>query len=182
MAGVKRVAVEYGDGLVEVEVPEGAVVVEPATLYQEPAPAEDPVLLTRRALAQPLGSPPLRDLVGPGSTVLIAFPDRVKGGAHPTAHRRVTLPLLLEELESAGVRRGDITLLCANGLHRKNTRQEMEGYLGRELVQRFPPSRLLNHDAEDPEGMVQLGETDEGDAVEVNRRVLEADLVVVLGH
>ncbi|MDR5688713.1 MAG: lactate racemase domain-containing protein [Armatimonadota bacterium] len=182
MTAAQRVTLEYGDGLVEVEVPEGAVVVEPATLYQEPAPPEDPVLLTRRALAQPLGSPPLRDLVGPGSTVLIAFPDRVKGGAHPTAHRRVTLPLLLEELESAGVRRGDITLLCANGLHRKNTRQEMEGYLGRDLVQRFPPSRLLNHDAEDPDNMVRLGETDDGDAVEVNRRVLEADLVVVLGH
>ncbi|MDR7446419.1 MAG: hypothetical protein QN166_05235, partial [Armatimonadota bacterium] len=51
MTAAQRVTLEYGDGLVEVEVPEGAVVVEPATLYQEPAPPEDPVLLTRRALA-----------------------------------------------------------------------------------------------------------------------------------
>jgi len=94
----------------------------------------------------------------------------------------VTLSLLLEELEAAGVRPADITLVCANGLHRKNTRPEMEAYLGADLVRRFPPSRLVNHDAEDPEQMVHLGETEDGDVVEINRRVLEADLVIVLGH
>ncbi|MDR5698079.1 MAG: lactate racemase domain-containing protein, partial [Armatimonadota bacterium] len=178
----RKVPVEYGDGLVDVEVPEDAVVVEPGSLYRDPGPPEDPVVLTRRALAQPLGLPPLRKLVGRGAKVLVAFPDRVKGGTHPTAHRRVTLSLLLEELESAGVRPDDITLLCANGLHRKNTREEMESYLGSNLVRRLPPSRLLNHDAEDPDDMVRLEETDEGDVVEIHRRVLNADLVVVLGH
>lgn len=179
---MKRVSVEYGDGAVEVDLPDDAVVVEPGSLYTDPEPPEDPVTLTRRALAHPLGSPPIREVVGPGSKVLIAFPDRVKGGAHPTAHRRVTLRLVLEELESAGVRHRDVTLVCANGLHRKNTREEIADYLGADLVARFPPSRLLSHDAEDPEHMVQLGETEEGEVVEVNRRVLEADLVVVLGH
>lgn len=179
---MRRVQLEYGDSLVDLEFPDDAVVVEPGALYRDPAPADDPTELTRRALAQPLGTEPLRKLVGPGAKVLVAFPDRVKGGAHATAHRRVTLRLILEELERAGVRDSDVTLMCANGLHRQNTRREMESYLGADLVGRFPPSRLLNHDAEDPAHMVNLGETEEGELVEVNQRVLEADLVVVLGH
>ncbi len=175
-------ALEYGDSLMEVEVPDHAVVVAPGSLYQEPVPTENPVDLTRRALAEPLGTPRLRALVGPGAKVVIAFPDRVKGGAHGTAHRRITIPLILEELQEAGVREGDITLLCAVGLHRKNLPEEFEGYLGRDLVARFRGHRLVNHDAEDPDGMVRLGETEDGDLVEVNRAVLEADLAIVLGH
>jgi hypothetical protein len=178
----KRVALEYGDGLMEIEVPGDAVVVEPGTLYHDPVPAEDPVALTRQALARPLGAPRLRALVGPGARVVIAFPDRVKGGAHATAHRRVTIPLVLEELQEAGVRERDVTLLCAIGLHRKNLPHEFDSYLGTEVVTRFRGQRLANHDAEDPQGMVHLGETEDGDVVEVNRAVLEADLTIVLGH
>jgi hypothetical protein len=177
-----RVTLEYGDGAMDVDLPPGAVVVEPGSLYRDPEPTEDPLVLTRRALERPLGLPPLRKLVGPGAKVVIAFPDRVKGGAHATAHRRITVPLLLEELDAAGVRSQDVTLLCAVGLHRKNTRAEMEELLGPQVVHRVPRLRLVNHDAEDPEGMVRLGETEDGDVVEVNRLVLEADLAVVLGH
>ncbi|MDR7484561.1 MAG: lactate racemase domain-containing protein [Armatimonadota bacterium] len=177
-----RVALEYGDGVLEVDAPDDAVVVEPGALYRDPVPVEDPVALTARALAQPLGLPRLPALVGPGARVVIAFPDRVKGGAHATAHRRVTIPLLLEHLRGAGVREDDITLLCAVGLHRKNLPEEFESYLGSEVVARFRGRRLTNHDAEDPDGMVRLGETADGDVVEVNRAVLEADLTIVLGH
>ena len=94
---------------------------------------------TREALANPLGTGPIGDLVGTGSTVTIAFPDRVKGGAHDTAHRKVVLPLLLDELETAGVRPEDTRLVCAIGLHRKNRRDEFLGYLGREVLDRVPP-------------------------------------------
>lgn len=177
-----RVDLEYGDGTIPVELPEDTVVVRPETATHEPPPLEDPVTATREAVAAPLGTDQIPGLVGPGATVTIAFPDRVKGGTHDTAHRKVVLPALLEQLDAAGVRREDVRLVCAIGLHRKNRLEEFEGYLGREVVDAVPPQNLVNHDAEDPDGVVDLGESALGDPVQVNRAVVDSDLTILVGH
>ncbi len=178
---MQDVLLEYGDGTMPVSVPDNATVVRYGETYQDP-PAVDAVEATRRALASPLGCPPLRELAGPGKKVVIAFPDRVKGGSHPSAHRKVALPLILEELAAAGVRDEDITLICAIGLHRKNTREEMEQYLPLELFDRFWPDRLVNHDAEDPGGIVHLGTDEWGNELAFNRAAAGADLCILIGH
>lgn len=172
---------QYGDSWMTGALPDDAVIVRPGVTYTDP-PAVDPVEATRAALSRPLGLPPLREWVKPGQRVVIAFPDRVKGGAHPRCHRRVAIPLILEELEHAGVREKDITLLCAVGLHRKNTLEEITALIGEEVVARFAPDRLVVHDAEDPEGIVELGTDEFGDVVNVNRRVAEADAAILIGH
>jgi nickel-dependent lactate racemase len=133
----KQVRIEYGDSFMDIEVPDTALVVRTGETFSEPEPLEDPVEATRQALAEPLGSPPVGELAGPGAKVVIAFPDRVKGGFHATSHRRATIPLLVEELTAAGVNEDDIKLVCAIGLHRKNHIREFEAYLGREIVDRF---------------------------------------------
>ncbi|MGQ9567445.1 MAG: lactate racemase domain-containing protein [Anaerolineae bacterium] len=178
---MKEVLVEYGDGKMPIRVPDHAVVVRYGETYTDPPPV-DPVEATRKALDHPLGLPPIRDLVGPRSRVVIAFPDRVKGGFHERTHRRTAIPLILEDLERAGVKEENITLLCANGLHRKNTREEMYQYLPRAVVDRFWGRRLVCHDCEDPDMMVDLGEDEFGDQVEFNRLAAEADLCILLGH
>jgi hypothetical protein len=179
---VTRLSIEYGDGHLDVELPEDAVVVRAGSAQTEPQPLDDPVGATRDALRSPLGCAPLGDQVGRGSSVTIAFPDRVKGGAHATAHRRTTLRLLLDELAAAGVALRDVTLVCAIGLHRKNRREEFESYLGRETLERLHPDQVINHDAEDPEGIVELPPSDAGDVVQMNRRLVESDLTVLIGH
>jgi len=176
-----RTEIEYGDGKLEITVPDDSVVVSAATIGHEPAPLPDPVAATRAALESPLGCEPIAAQVGPGSVVTIAFPDRVKGGAHGTAHRRVALPLLLEQLAAAGVRREDIHLVCAIGLHRKNRVEEMAEYLGHDIVQSTPPGRLRNHDAEGDQ-LVDLGDSALGDPVQVNSAVVESDLTILVGH
>jgi nickel-dependent lactate racemase len=177
-----RLALEYGDGHVEVDVPDDTRVISPDHARHEPPPLPDPVAATREALANPLGTGPIGDLVGKGNTVTIAFPDRVKGGAHDTAHRKVVLPLLLDELEAAGVRLEDTRLVCAIGLHRKNHLHEFEDYLGREVLDRVPAANIVNHDAEDPDGMADLGLSELGDPVQVNSAVVDSDLTVLIGH
>jgi nickel-dependent lactate racemase len=126
--------------------------------------------------------PPLRELAKPGQKVVIAFPDRVKGGAHPKAHRRVCIPLIVETLQRAGVKLEDITLLCAMGLHRKNTLEELHWYLGRDIVDAFWPDRLVMHDAADPNGVLNLGTDEMGNVVTCNRLIAEADLPIIIGH
>jgi nickel-dependent lactate racemase len=177
---MQDVLLDYGDTKMRVELPDSANVLRLAEVDTDP-PAVDPAEATRRALANPLGMPPLRELAKPGQKVVIGFPDRVKGGAGPQCHRRVAIPIIVEELLAAGVRLEDITLLCAPGLHRHNTLEEWYWYLGKEIVDMFWPGRLLNHDAESPD-IVDLGQDDMGNIVQVSRILAEADLPIVVGH
>ncbi|NLE77023.1 MAG: DUF2088 domain-containing protein [Chloroflexi bacterium] len=178
---MKEVLVEYGDGMMPIQVPDHAQVIRYGETYRDP-PAVDPVEATRKALERPLGLPPIRDLVGPGSKVVLAFPDQVKGGMHDRTHRKTATPLILAELEKAGVKEENITLICANGLHRKNTREEMMQYMPPEVINRFWGKRLFSHDPEDPDMMVHLGEDGMGNYLEFNRYAAEADLCILLGH
>ena len=109
---MQQIKLDYGD----THMP----VVRYKKTYTDPPPV-DPYEATRRALEKPHGFPPLKELGGADKRVVIAFPDRVKGGAHPKAHRRVAIPLIVEQLLEGGTKLENITLLCAMGLHRKNT-------------------------------------------------------------
>jgi nickel-dependent lactate racemase len=177
---MKPVDLDYGTRKMAVELPDSAVVVRYGETYQDP-PKVDPVAATRTALDAPLEMPPLTELAGPGKTAVIVFPDRVKGGAHPLAHRRVSIPMIVEDLLAGGCRLEDITLLCAQGLHRRNTYEEWLWYLGPEIVHNFWPNRIVNHDAEAPD-LANLGHDDMGNAVQTSRLVLEADIPILVGH
>lgn len=59
--------------------------------------------------------------------------------------------MIVDDLLKGGAKLENITLLCATGLHRKNTLEEWYWYLGKEIVDRFWPDRLVNHEAEAPD-------------------------------
>lgn len=176
---MQEVLLDYGETKMGVELPDTATVVRYGQTYTDP-PEVDAVAATRRALDNPVGSPPLKELAGPGKKVVIGFPDRVKGGVHPTCHRKVALPMIIEDLLAAGTELENITLLCAPGLHRKNTVEEWYWYLGKDIVDQFWPGRLLNHDAE--LDAVDLGTDEMGNAVQTSRYMVEADLPIMIGH
>ncbi|RYH06168.1 lactate racemase domain-containing protein [Tropicimonas sp. IMCC6043] len=177
---MQDVLLDYGDTKMPVELPDSATIVRYGQTYTDP-PKVDPTAATRAALAAPGELPPLADQAGPDKKIVIAFPDRVKGGAHALAHRKVSIPLVVEELLKGGARIENITLVCAMGLHRKNTVEEWREYLGNEIVNEFWPDRLVNHDAEDPK-QVHLGNDEMGNYVECNHLVAAADIAIVIGH
>jgi len=177
---MKDVYLDYGLSKMPISLPESAVVVHYGETHIDPE-AVDPFIATRAALDQPLGMPTLKDLAGPGKTVAIVFPDRVKGGAHPLAHRRVCIPMIVADLLKGGCHISDITLVCAQGLHRRNTREEWLWYLGSELVDNFWPDRIFNHDAENP-SILDLGVDDMGNAVQTNAFVAGVDIPILIGH
>jgi nickel-dependent lactate racemase len=88
------------------------------------------------------------------------------------------LPLLLAELEAAGIRRGDITLINALGTHRKQTPVELRAMLGDFVVDHY---RCEQHDAFDDANLVSLGTTTRGHPVRLNRRLMEADVRIMTG-
>ena len=177
---------EYGQGYMGIDLPEertdvfipGETVADPDFIPLDTIEEE-----TRKSILNPIGMDPISKLVSEGSKVVIVFPDRVKGGEHPTAHRKVAIPILIEECLKAGVRQVDIKLICSNGLHRKNTKEEIRNILGEELFNRYWWSgQIVNHDSEDYDNLVDLGVDKQSNPVIMNRDVYEADLNIFIGH
>ena len=72
---MKSVALPFGDGTVQVQLPDRAQVVKASQPNTRIAPAADEAGAVRAALEQPLGMPRIGELVRPSSRVLIAFDD-----------------------------------------------------------------------------------------------------------
>lgn len=167
-----------GDDLVPVSLPGEVAFVEPPPPL-EPTPSLREAV--RRSLEAPRDSPPLARLARRGAHVTIAFDDPCLP-LPPLVDdpRRVMLEEVVQSLEQAGVRQVDMTLVCANGLHRQWSSWELLPLVGPRLSARFRGS-LRCYDAEDPSASVSLGRTASGLVVEVSRAVAEADLVVYVG-
>ena len=177
---MKDVLLDYGTTKLNVELPDTAIILKYGEHYKDP-PKVDPIATTRKSLDNPNGMPPLKTLAGPNKTAAIVFPDRVKGGAHKLAHRRVAIKMILSDLLEGGCKLTNITLVCAQGLHRRNTHEEWLWYLGSEIVEKFWPDRILNHDAEGSD-LLNLCDDNMGNSVQTNRLVADADIPILIGH
>jgi hypothetical protein len=140
----------------------------------------DPDEAVREALRSPLGDcEPLSALLRPGMRLTIAFDDvslPLPPMRRPDNRQRV-VEAVVDAAASAGV--DDVVLVAALALHRRMTEAELRHALGDRVYDSFAPhGLLLQHDAEDPDGMVLLGTTEEGEDVEINRRAAESDLLV----
>lgn len=176
---------EYGHGTMSANLPDNTdVFITGETVADPPYIPEDQIAeKTLESIRNPIGMDPLTKLAKKGSKVTIIFPDRVKGGEQATAHRKVSIKLILEELYSVGVEKKDILFICSNGLHRKNTEQEIRGVLGDELFNQFWYSKqIINHDSEDYDNLVDLGVTGRGDPVIMNKYVYDSDVAILIGH
>jgi nickel-dependent lactate racemase len=180
---MKTVELEYGEGTLTASLPDTAEIFIPGETVADPPYLKDVETATRQSIQNPIGMPPISKLVGPGSKVTISFPDRVKGGYQATSHRKVAIPILIDECLKAGVLKQDIRLICSNGLHRKNTDEEIRALLGDALYQQFNPThQIVNHDSEDWDNLIDLGCDEMGNRVIMNREVFESDLAIMIGH
>jgi lactate racemase len=166
-----------GDGFTLEKLPIGSRIVYPP----EPMAAlRDPDDAIRQALLHPVGdSKPLPELMWPGMKLTIAFDDislPLPPMEQPDNRQRV-IEAVLDMAAEAGV--DDVVLIVALALHRRMTDDELRHALGDRIFDAFAPhGLLLQHDAEDPDALIFLGETDQGEEVELNRRAVESDLLV----
>ncbi len=147
----------------------------------EPVDAlDDPDEAIRLALLNPLGeAAPLPDLLFSGMRLTIAFDDislPLPPMEQPDNRQRV-IEAVLDLAAAAGV--DDVVLICALALHRRMTEAELRHALGDRVYDAFAPhAMLVQHDAEDPDGLVHVGQTERGEDVEINRRAAESDLII----
>ncbi len=176
---------EYGHGLMSADLPDSTDVFIPGETVPDPPclPQDWDSLYaaTLDSIRHPIGMPPLTELAHKGSRVVFVIPDIVKGGTQPTCHRRVAIRACLEELYKAGVEKRDILLLFSNGLHPRTPPAEQRIILGDELYSEFA-GQIDSHDSEDYDHLVDIGYTDQGDHVIMNKYVYDADVAILIGH
>lgn len=164
------VQLAYGQGHLPVEFPaDRTTVIQPA--HRAGLADERSAILA--ALEQPIGTRALREWLRPGARICILFTDLTRA----TPNERI-IPWLLAYLESAGVKREQITLLNQLGTHRPNTQAELERMLTPEVVANY---RVVNHEPESEEACVALGVTRTGVPAMINRHCVEADVRIVTG-
>ena len=164
-----------GDRLVPVDLPVGSRVIYPKPPLES---LKDVDAAIRYAINHPYGSDPLWAKLRPGMKVFIAVDDislPLPPMRRPDVRERV-LTIVLQLLADYGV--DDVQICIATSFHRRMTEPEVRHMVGDRIFKAYWPKRLYNHDAEKPGGLTLLGETAEGEVVEVNSEAASADLLV----
>lgn len=165
-----RITLPYGRGEVqEVEIDQEHFL---GILEHRPVSKSAPAGLgLEAALACPVGSTRLREMVAPGERVAVVTSDITR----PFPSREV-LPAVLWELAAGGVRRQDITIVLAIGNHRFHTEAEKVRLVGEEVYKHY---QVLDADGSQA---LPVGTTSRGTPLQIFAPVAEADRRVLLGN
>lgn len=160
-----RIDLPYRNGKIGLDLPDSTEVIEPNNKETDDSPRD----LVRQALERPLDSPDLdRFFVGAVHPLVI-----VNDGTRPTP-TSVVLDVIGDGLEACGAR-----FIVATGAHRAPTEDEYRFIFGANYG-RFR-EKTKAHDARRRESLVFCGTTRAGTPLWLNRRVLEADRILVIG-
>lgn len=163
-----QVELAYGRTWLPVELPDGITDVVVPKFVEG---VTDEAKALREALRNPIGSPPIKELVKSGDKVAIVFCD----GTRPMPSHRV-LPVLLEELEEVpGL---EIVLINALGTHRRNTPEELDQILGKAIARKYP---IVQSYCDEDEAYVKVGAFANGVDIKLRKEYVEADVRIVTG-
>ncbi|HMA87040.1 MAG TPA: lactate racemase domain-containing protein, partial [Desulfosalsimonadaceae bacterium] len=166
----------YGDDIKIGRFPEETRFIYPNPPFPPAAPVG---AMIAHALDHPLGTESLESRVNSRSRITIAFDDLcIPVPLMRSDIRGQVIEHLLARLEKAGVKSENIRLICAVGLHRKWTMDELAIVLGKKVINAVGASAISNHDATDPDRLICIGQTLEGMPVEVNRAIDESDVTI----
>jgi nickel-dependent lactate racemase len=165
----KKVSLLYGKAGMALSVPTEADVLE----GQHVPAIADARAAVLAALAGPIGSPPLAELIAARKprTVAITISDITR----PVPNKQF-LPAMLEVLNTAGVADRQIVIIIGTGMHRPSTAEEREIMLGADIRSRL---EVIDHKADDASTLVRVCDDP---PVSVCRRFAGADFRIVTGY
>ena len=161
-----HVSLRYGTGSVKVRIPEdrllGVLRPKPSVKRGQRVPA---------ALSKPIASEPLPKLLDRKDKVAVVVSDVTR----PCPTRRI-LPHVMRLLKTCGIRRDNVRILIATGMHRGHTPAERRRLLGRFAAS---ISRVVDHRTD---SVQHVGTTRRGTEVSVNPLLLDADFALAIGN
>lgn len=128
--------------------------------------------LVERALANPVESKKLSELVIDKKNIVIISSDHTR-----PVPSKITMPIILKEIRKTNPST-KITILVATGMHRPTTHDELVDKYGEKIVKE---ENIVIHDAYDDSNMVFKGILPSGGELWLNKLVDEADLLISEG-
>ena len=170
---MEPVALPWGRGdLLHLKMPAEWRVVTQSDI-SPPEPIQDLTAAVRGGLEEPIGCAPLQDSIDPNTTIALVMDDP----GRPTPISRLAT-VVLDALIEAGVRPKNVTGLFAVGAHRTMDDDEMEARAGASVASRIA---CYSFHCRDEAAFVDLGRTQRGTPVLLNRIAAEADLRILIG-
>jgi len=134
---------------------------------------DDAIAEIKRALQEPIGTKRISEIAKPGDKVAMVVDDFTR-----PAPSYLMVPPILEELNNAGVKNEDITIIFACGTHRPVTDEEARHLLGEEIAGKI---KYVSHNCS-AKDHVYVGTTKtHGTKVYLNRIFVEADVKILTG-
>ena len=166
-----KVTIPFGGVPTSFEVPDENLI---EVLSPDEAPAvADLDAEIDRAISNPINQAPLEEWVKPTDKVLVISDDNTR-----MTPADKLIPPLLDRLNAAGVPNENILCIIALGTHRYMTQEEIELKVGKAVTERIT---VKNHEWKDPDQLVDLGKSDYGTPMIVNKAAMEADVVIGIG-
>ena len=166
-----EVTLKYGHGTQTATIPDENYIGELNVATDLPG-AEDPYAEILRSLRDPIGTPPLAEMVKGVQSVAIVVNDHTR--KTPT---RLILPPVLDELNEAGIPDSAVTVIFGGGTHRDVTQEEADYLLGSHCCDRV---KWENHEHK-ADDLVNMGDNGLGNTVWINRTFVTADFRILLG-
>lgn len=168
------ITLAYGRDGLRLRLPAAA---EPTVIRKKPLPRlSDPAAAVAAAFDQPIGSPSLAELARGRTSACVVICDITR----PVPNQLFLRPMI-EVLLAGGIPADRIVIVVATGLHRGGDAAELAELVGHDQWV-LDHIRIVNHDARDRAGLVDLGLTpNRAVPVSLNRRLVEADLRIVTG-
>lgn len=168
---MKKYQLPYGNGFQEVTLPEEKVLYD---IHGNKADVlEDITAATLAAVRCPIASQPLQKVVRKGDKVAVIVSDVTR-----LVRTAEFLPVIISEINAAGVPDEDMTIIVATGTHRAHTHDEDIAVCGKDIVKRI---KIHQHDSRNNEELTDLGVTSFGTPILIDSYVAEADKVIITG-
>ncbi len=169
---MKTITLPYGHETRDIEIPEENLAWIEGPKHAQPIP--DIKAAVRNAIRNPIGSPTLAELVKKhGKRTLLLVDDSTR-----STPQALVLPILLDELNLAGVPDSEIEIMIALGTHRKMQHHELAERVGEAVMHRVRISNL----PQEPKDFADLGVTPLGIPIEVSKRYLESEISIAIGN
>ena len=166
-----NIKLKYHDGTIEIPTPPGKCI---GTLEGRDIPEiHNPDEAIRKALDNPIESPPLRDMIPKDGRITIMVSDRTRN-----TRLDIVLPAILKYLENHGVPRERIHILICLGTHKPHTQENLVKLLGDDICSKFSYCESRH---EQEERYVYVGTTPRGTPIHFRQEALESKLLISSG-